>query len=295
MPEPSPEPPQEPSLADLQAWMQGCVTAGAWGAAGRPATSARAAALVRNHGALSADARLDIYARSYVLRLAECLRAEYPVLRALIGEGVFDLFAGGYLGAHPSRSPSLYDLGAGFADYLEATRPRPHSGPGTLEALPASLARLERALSESSRAEGIERLAAAPAPDLAGLLLDRAPPLRPPDTLKLLALDFDFTGTLAAARAGERPGPPPAKDMRLAVARTRYRVQVHALEPWAFAWLSALRGNGGDAPGAVREAAGATGRAPGWIMARLMTWLAWAFDHGLLAPARWTSAPGRPG
>ena len=56
--------------------------------------------------ALPADDRLDIYARSYVMRLAECLRAEFPVLRALIGEPVFDLFSGGYLSARPPSSPS---------------------------------------------------------------------------------------------------------------------------------------------------------------------------------------------
>ena len=153
----------ELALADLQAWMLTRVTAGSWGQHLIATDGVRAGELVRESPALSADDRLDIYARSYVLRLAECLQAEFPVLRALIGRQTFDLFAGGYLSARPPRSPSLYDLGDGFADYLDATRPQPRSGSGSLEALPASLARLERAVSESSRARGPRAAAERPA------------------------------------------------------------------------------------------------------------------------------------
>ena len=143
--------------------------------------------------------------RSYVLRLAECLQAEFPVLRALIGPQTFDLFAGGYLSARPPCSPSLYDLGDGFAAYLDATRPEPRSGPGTLEALPASLARLERAVSESGHARGPEGSGGAARLDVAALMSDPAFRLRTPESLRLLRLDFDFSDAFESQRAGRRP------------------------------------------------------------------------------------------
>src|ERR1700722_3025480 len=142
----------ELGLADLQAWLQGRITAGVWDLPEDPAVGPLAAEVVAGEGLLAPRARLAIYAKSYVLRLAECLRAEFPVLAAMVGPEVFNLFAGAYLGAHPSRSASLYDLGAGFADYLAATRPPGADGP--LAALPADLARLERAIAECGRAAG---------------------------------------------------------------------------------------------------------------------------------------------
>ena len=241
----------ELDLADLQAWMLTRVTAGSWGQHLVATDGVRAGDLVRESPALSADDRLDIYARSYVLRLAECLRAEFPVLRALIGPQTFDLFAGGYLSARPPCSPSLYDLGDGFAAYLDATRPEPRSGPGTLEALPASLARLERAVSESGRARGPEGSGGAARLDVAALMTDPSFRLRTPESLRLLRLDFDFSDAFESQRAGRRPRPPEPLDTLVAVARSNFAVRVHRVDPLLFAWLGAL----GDSDGVVAEAA----------------------------------------
>ncbi len=249
----------ELDLADLQAWMLTRVTAGSWGQHLVATDGVTAGDLVRGSPALSADDRLDIYARSYVLRLAECLQAEFPVLRALIGPQTFDLFAGGYLSARPPWSPSLYDLGDGFADYLDATRPQPRSGPGTLDALPASLARLERAVSESSRARGPEGGGGAARLDVAALMLDPTFRLRTPESLRLLRLDFDFTDAFESQRAGRRPRPPEPRDTLVAVARSRFTVRVHRVDPLLFAWLGALDESDGVVAEAARRAAAAVG------------------------------------
>ena len=90
---------------------------------------------------LGPQGRFAIYAGGYRSRLLETLRDDFPALRRLVGETVFDLFAHGYIAARPSRHFSLYDYGAGFADHLEATRPE--AGGGPLAALPAAVARLE--------------------------------------------------------------------------------------------------------------------------------------------------------
>jgi hypothetical protein len=257
----------EPGLDGLQAWLQDRVV---W-----QSESDDDEHNVVSSAALPARERIGIYASSYVQRLAECLRAEFPVLRSLIGDQVFNLFAGGYLSARPSRSPSLYDLGAGFADYLEATRPTPHSGPGTMEALPASLARLERARAVSERAGGVEDRASGPFEALT-VIADPGARLLTPASLVLLRLDFDFGPTLAWPRDGTRPPIPEPCETLVAVARARYRVQVHPLEPWAFAWLEALAAHDGD----VHAATSVSGHRT--ILARLLPWLPMAANAGFV-------------
>lgn len=102
--------------------------------------SPTAAALVKDTPYLSAQDRLDIYARGYLARLISHLRSDFPTLRAHTGDDLFDLFATAYVQARPPSSWSLRHLGDGFADFLDDTRP-PQPGAD----LPAALARLERA------------------------------------------------------------------------------------------------------------------------------------------------------
>ena len=273
----------ELGLADLQAWLQGRITAGVWDLPEDPGAGPLAVDVVAGTGPLAPRARLAIYARSYVLRLAECLRAEFPVLAAMVGPEVFNLFAGAYLGACPSRSPSLYDLGAGFADYLAATRPPGADGP--LAALPADLARLERAIAECGRAAGLEGGPPRPQLDPTALLLQGHARLRTPATLQLLRLGFDFTDALAAHRAGDRPVPPPSQPSLVAIARRRYAVRTHVLEPWSFAWLEALTKHDGDVTAATRLAAQACDRSTSELLASLLVWLPAAAEAGFVAPA----------
>jgi hypothetical protein len=268
-------------LASLQAWMQDRITAGTWTA---DADDADIRASVIGSSMLSAERRLGIYATSYVVRLAECMRAEFPLLRALIGEQVFNLFVGGYLSAAPPTSYSLYDLGAGFADYLRSTRPRPHSGPGTPEDLPASLARLERAMADAERAEGVETCSRYGQPfDLLSMLKGREVCCRVPASLRLLQLDFDFTDTLAAAQRGENPRMPPARETLMAIGRNHYRVRAQVLESWARAWLPPLAENGGDVWAATRTAAERTGRDADAVGAAVLVWVPSAVESGYLA------------
>jgi hypothetical protein len=112
----------EPDLGVLQRWMLSAVTTPGGVDEGvrvaRDRFALDVAETVKGSNRLSAHARLAIYARGYVLRLLECLRAEFPILLALVGDQVFEMFASSYVWTRPSRSPSLYDLGAGFAEFL---------------------------------------------------------------------------------------------------------------------------------------------------------------------------------
>lgn len=72
---------------------------------------------------IDAAACLAIYQRSYLLRLRHCLGGQFPALRHALGARLFDDFADTYLRACPSRSYTLFELGARFAEWMEADRP----------------------------------------------------------------------------------------------------------------------------------------------------------------------------
>lgn len=281
-----------PDLAALQHWMQEVVAGESWTLDDALSGAARFGidcdAAVVGTQRLSARARLSIYVDSYRMRLIECLRAEFPVLRRFVGDQVFDLFAGAYLGAKPPSSYTLFDLGAGFAGFLDGARPQPNDGRGTLEALPASLARLERAFAEAERAPGVEAARESPFPAPFDLVLLPALRVRAPHSLRLLQLDFDFSNLIAQVAADQPFGTPAAGDTLVAVARSHYRVRLHRLERWSFSFLSLL-GDEGDQGGSVREliprVAGELGQAQDEIGARLFAWLPFALDAGLLAVA----------
>lgn len=256
-----------PDLAHLQAALHGAI------AAPDAESWSRAAALLAP-SPLTAERRLSLYARGYRARLLDALRREFPALCALMGQDVFDLFADGYIAAHPPSSPSLHDLGAHFPDWLEATRPP--GDPGDLEAVPAQLARLERAWSSALRAPGPEGLTPPPA----DLLLQPTGRLTLPQTTVLLRLDFDFAPLLAAVVDGDEPPAPEARPTLVAIARADYRVRLHTLGPGRFAWLEAL-GHGG-APALPAVAKAAQGEAPGKLLADLTLWLPLAIQAGLV-------------
>lgn len=120
-------------LRSSQLWMLAVCTTGQ--------RANQASAVVRGSAALSADERMAIYSRGYVARLQGHLRARFPMLLALVGERVFDLFALAYIRARPPSSYSLFDYGADFADFLDETRP---VDGGDVAALPAAVARLDQ-------------------------------------------------------------------------------------------------------------------------------------------------------
>jgi hypothetical protein len=179
---------------------------------------------------LGSAERAGIYARGYRARLLECLRGEYPALRRLAGDTAFDLFAADYVAAHRPRRPSLYDYGAGFARHLAERAPPEAGEPGSPLAMPAQLARLERARAEVSRAR-----AQAVAP-LAGEML------RVPGTARLLRLDFDFSLLIEATERERASAPPPCIETRVAVTRIGWRIRMLTLAEWQMNFLEALPG-----------------------------------------------------
>ena len=64
---------------------------------------------------LSAAERIGIYSGGYMLRLQECMQADFPAVRAIAGEQRFTELVRAYLERHPSRHWSLNPLGHSFA------------------------------------------------------------------------------------------------------------------------------------------------------------------------------------
>lgn len=182
--------------------------------------------------------RMMVYANSYLLRLVQCLEAEYPVLRSVLGEEVFNLLAAAYVWENPSQSPTLYDLGATFPAFLKATQ----RGASELR-LPVALANLERARAEVSRSRGVEHLKSA---HVTGKW--RAAP-----NLQLLLLQHPVSGFVQAVRAGQSPPLPAARPTWTAVSRRDFRIHTTDLMGWQYTLLSALVEEPLDLDGMTRQ------------------------------------------
>ena len=89
-------------------------------------------------GGIPPQRRLQIHAHHYLATLEAALAANFPVVRALLGDGFFGLAARGFAAAEPPREPRLFAYGAGFSSWL--------AGMPALRALPyvADVARLMR-------------------------------------------------------------------------------------------------------------------------------------------------------
>lgn len=84
---------------------------------------------VRQHGLLSSEERVNIYAQMYFARLLDALYEDFPRVAAFLGCERFQDLVRTYLKEHASTYPSLRHIGRYFANFLDTQ-------PETLEALP---------------------------------------------------------------------------------------------------------------------------------------------------------------
>ncbi len=75
---------------------------------------------LRSPDELQSVQRLDVYRNAYFIRLEAALAHDFPACERVLGTTEFARQAGDYVVAQPSTSPSLRDLGNGFADWLRA-------------------------------------------------------------------------------------------------------------------------------------------------------------------------------
>jgi Putative DNA-binding domain len=241
-------------LDTIQRWMQAAIMHPVGVAEGIASAEARALinvgpeeaeTLITRSRTLTALERLAIYSHAYYARLLECLGEEFPVLKHALGEEVFDAFAVGYLEQYPSRSYTLFQLGANFPRFLADTRPEA----GEDEALPADwpdflidIATLELTFNEVFDGPGVEgehplnadRLRAISPEQLLEARLVGVPCLR------LLALRYPVHKYFTAVRRHEHPDPPGPAETCLAVTRRHYAVRHYELSRPAYELLHSL-------------------------------------------------------
>jgi len=244
----------------------------------------RAEDVVAERRGLSAHERLAVYTGGYVLRLLECMRADFPVLRGFVGDSVFDAFAKAYVITMPPVSHSLYDLGADFPRFLEETKPKDwtlDAGINAMLDLPPELARIERARAEVLRARGTEDDPPAAEHLSPFAIFGAEMTVQAPPCLRLLEMKFPLVEFLKTSETGERPEPPAPRTSFVAVGRSNYRVHVEEISLWQFAFLRACE-RSTSSYSAVRVAAVESGRDPGQVLAELAIWLPVALALGFL-------------
>jgi hypothetical protein len=278
----------EQSLSLLQHWMKTVVTE-------RGGLDEKLRAATRLHGlhaedvvaerrGFSARERLAVYTGGYVLRLLDCMREDFPVLRSFVGDSVFDAFAKAYVITLPPVSHSLYDLGADFPRFLEETKPKDwqlDAGISAMLDLPPELARIERARAEVLRAHGTED--DPPAAELLSpfAVFGEGPMLQATQCLRLLEMRFPLVDFLRSSERGERPESPAQRASLVALGRSNFRVHVEEISPLQFAFLKACERPTSTYP-AVQVAALESGREPGQALAEVAVWLPVAFQLGFL-------------
>ncbi|WP_430411937.1 HvfC/BufC family peptide modification chaperone [Kordia sp.] len=103
------------SFAEIQQWMQHQLL--------HPQFGNDYEDYVKSTSKLSAKQHVQIYQRSYIARLRDCMVTQFPALRHALGKELFLEFADLYLDQYPSKSYTLGDLGQNFGKFLEETRP----------------------------------------------------------------------------------------------------------------------------------------------------------------------------
>jgi hypothetical protein len=285
------------TLAVLQDWLRLAITT-----PGGPREGLRAAHErfgdrfpIRETEGVDVRERLAIYARGYLDRLIACLRSDYPAVRALVGDPLFERFATGYVWSRPPTGPNLSTLGARLADFLDETRPGDDAVPEdrrSLLRLPIDLARAERARLETLRAPGFEGETSWF--DVTGFepLFGDDLEVAVPSCLRIVELGHDVRGFLSAVDRGEAPSVPQPRPCILGVSRVDFRPVVTELTHWQRRTLAVF--SIGRPVGAVADlVASELGESAGSVLADLWLWLPIAQGLGLLR-ARRGSASKRP-
>jgi hypothetical protein len=198
--------------------------------------------VVAGYGDASVYTRLNVYSSGYLLRLLECMYADYSVSKKFMGDEVFDSFAKAYLLYHPSTSFTLYDLGKAFPAFLEKTKPPVIPGDeqevDDFMNLPIAFAKLERARQEAIRAPGTE---GAPEHDqeinIQDILFGTVK-VTTPGCLQLLELDFPMIRFFTSVYRDEDYELPSPQKTFTAISRKNFRVTMTELNAVQYTLLS---------------------------------------------------------
>jgi hypothetical protein len=236
--------------------------------------------VIRSSIKQTSEQKIGIYARGYILRLMECMEAEYPAVCNLLGEELFHTFVKAYLLKLPSTSPDLYDLGLNFAAFLKATQPR-NVGVEQAEQfdLPVDLALLERALAEVARVKGLEDKTTNTETEL--LYLFNTSNIIASPSLKLLKLGWPLTDYVRAVYQQQEAEIPEKQSSFLAIGRLNYRVNFQEIEPWQWHFLQNLQATNNYMEAVINTSI-ETEIPKDTLMADLLLWIPVATNFGYI-------------
>jgi hypothetical protein len=229
---------------------------------------------------LSAKQKIEIYSKGYILRLLECMEAEYPALNKLLGQNLFHTFVKAYLVQLPPNSPDLYNLGEKFPTFLKASQPQTNNSDEDvlMYDLPVNLATFERYIAEVSRIEGLENRVEETTGNQMPYLFNTTAIYASP-CLKLLNLQFPLADFVQNVYNGLEPEMPVKQDSLICICRKNYRINFHELETWQWHFLNGLQ-NKSDYMTAVMDAANNCNISTDTIMADLILWMPVALSFG---------------
>lgn len=237
----------------VERWIQAVITDPAGVVSGIQSDAARVLGLpasveevVVSSAMLPALERLTIYSRAYRVRLVECLRSAFPVLRYALGDDLFSRFAADYVDS--GHACTLERLAADFAQHLADTRPGRNGAPDEREQWPdfiIDLAALESAFLAAFDGPGLEDDAPLSAADVLAIpttaLADTRP--IPAPCLHLLVTRYPVHDYLLACRRGMSPEHPAPARRFVALTRRNYRVGTFELRLEEYRLLSLLDGH----------------------------------------------------
>lgn len=146
---------------------------------------------------LAVRERLEIYKEMYPMRMVDALAADYPYVKAWVGDHLFEHLVEDYVQLHPSTSYTLNRLGDAFPEFLRGSkrlkRPAPVADLAVLElamtqafdeketpaATPADFAAVPPEAWEGARFEGVASLRLVSVGYPVGLVLDAVRQERP--------------------------------------------------------------------------------------------------------------------
>lgn len=190
---------------------------------------------------LSGAEGLAIYQRGYFLRIASCMREQFPALCHALEEPLFNDFVAEYIRAHPPASHTLYDLGRRFPAFLDDSRPDRDQPPEARELwidFMVDLARFERQMFVMFDAPGHEGQPFA----------DRATPdaeLRLQPAFALGAYRFPVAAYYHAVRQKQPAALLPAEASFAALVRIDYVTRTILLGEPDYLFLKAMIDGGG--------------------------------------------------
>lgn len=180
--------------------------------------------------------RLGIYQGAYRSRLAEALRANYPMFHLVLGDEDFACLAGEFIASCPSRRPSIRWFGERLEGFLaERQDLLPH--PALLD-----LVRLEWALCLAFDAADLQALTSE---DLAGLAAEDWPQLRlvlhPSASLVSLKWEVEPIWQALKADANSQTSPPAELDHMIVVWRKDLSPHWRSVSPMEASCVQAIR------------------------------------------------------